>query len=107
MAVMWTTLNTTATHSVKYGLSASNLNNSNTDGTTSTYTHFSWVGHFHTVKMTGLLPGTQYFYSVGDESGGWSKVFSFRTLYSDAGSDAHPLRVASVCAPTPTTARAM
>lgn len=34
--------------------------------------------------------------AAGDADGGWSQVFSFRTLFSDAGSDTHPLRVASV-----------
>lgn len=62
-----------------------------------TYDHFGWLGHLHNAFMTNLKPnGTQYYYRVSDETGGWSKVWSFKTLYTDAGSDNHPLVVASV-----------
>ena len=99
MSIGWTTLNDTAKHTVQYGLSSSNLNNTNLNnpGTSSTYDHFGWLGHLHNAFMTNLKPnGTKYFYRVGDSNGGWSKTYSFYTMYTDVGSDAHPLVVASV-----------
>jgi phosphodiesterase/alkaline phosphatase D-like protein len=98
LSIGWTTLNDTATHTVQYGLSPTNLTTTSTVGGASrTYDHFGWMGHLHNVFMLNLLPnGTTYYYRVGDEIGGWSKIWSFRTLYTDAGSDAHPLIVASV-----------
>jgi len=96
MNVMWTTLEDTTTHTVKWGTDSGNLNQTSSNGTSSTYTHFGWVGHLHRAKITGLQPGQQYFYSVGSDDGSFSKVFTFNTLHEDAGSDAHPLRVASI-----------
>jgi acid phosphatase type 7 len=96
MAVMWTTLENTKTHAVEYGVSPSSLNLTMANGMSSSYDHFGWKGIFHSVKLTKLKPGTRYFYRVGDEEGGWSKTFSFRTFHEDIGTTAHPLRVASV-----------
>lgn len=95
MAVMWTTLQETDSHRVQYGVSEDNLNCSS-DGANDTYTLFGWRGQLHRATMTGLSPGTTYYYKVGDGSRGSSPVFSFRTLASDAGSVNTPLRVASV-----------
>ena len=99
MSVGWTTLNDTTTHIVQYGLSPDALNTTSAAGAgaSRTYDHFGWVGHLHNAVMENLSPnGTKYYYRVGDGTGGWSKVWSFRTLYTDSGSDAHPLVVASV-----------
>jgi hypothetical protein len=96
MSIGWTTLNATSTHMVQYGLSPDQLTRTSS-GTTTTYDHFGWMGHLHNAFMTDLKPnGTKYYYRVGDPTGGWSKVWSFKTLYTDAGSDNHPLVVASV-----------
>ena len=98
MSVGWTTLNNTATHTVQYGLSPTALNQTSVVGGISrTYDHFGWLGHLHNVFMENLKPnGTRYYYRVGDEKGGWSKVWSFKTLHTDAGSKKHPLVIASV-----------
>jgi len=45
--------------------------------------------------MTGLQPKTRYYYRVGDASGGYSAVNSFKTLSPTAGG-ATPLRIAWV-----------
>jgi hypothetical protein len=96
MSVGWTTLNNTDTHTVQYGLDPENLNETGS-GSSTTYDHFGWVGHLHNSLMNNLLPnGTKYYYRVGDTKGGWSKVWTFKTLFTDAGSDAHPLVMASV-----------
>lgn len=97
MQVMWTTLVNTKTHKVIWGLEEDNLNETNPDtGTSTTYTHFGWVGHFHKTKMLNLKPNTKYFYQVGDKNGGYSQTFSFKTFHQYAGSNIAPLKVASV-----------
>jgi predicted MPP superfamily phosphohydrolase len=93
MVVMWTTLQTTATHTVQWGLNASL--GSSASGSASTYGWFGWVGSLHKATMTGLSPATTYYYRVGDAAGGWSPVASFKTLGADVGG-ATPLRVAVV-----------
>ncbi len=66
---MWTTLDDTPTHLVQWGTDAANLTSTSANGTSSTYTHFGWVGHLHRARMIGLAPGQQYFYSVGADGG--------------------------------------
>ena len=46
--------------------------------------------------MTDLLPDTEYTYRVGDFVGGWSSMQTFRTLPTDIGSTARPLRIAQI-----------
>ena len=69
MNVMWTTLDDTSTHRVRWGTDPNNLTQVSVNGSSSTYTHFGWVGHLHRAKMTGLEPGQSYFYSVGSDDG--------------------------------------
>eukprot|EP01129_Flabellula_baltica_P001237 TRINITY_DN1112_c0_g2_i1.p1 TRINITY_DN1112_c0_g2~~TRINITY_DN1112_c0_g2_i1.p1 ORF type:complete len:519 (+),score=87.76 TRINITY_DN1112_c0_g2_i1:17-1573(+) len=76
MAVTWTTRNRDDSI-VMYGLSPNALH-MNVTGASHTYTSGGWAGWIHIAKMTGLKPGTQYFYSVGS-SAGFSKVFNFYT----------------------------
>ena len=60
-----------ATHSVRWGLAPDALtSNSSSTAPSRTYTHFGWVGHLHAANMSGLAPGTRYYYSVGDAKGG-------------------------------------
>ena len=94
MVVMWTTLHDTATHTVEWGLAADRLD-SIAGGNTSTYSWFGWQGTMHRATMTGLQPKTRYYYRVGDASGGYSAVNSFKTLSPTAGG-ATPLRIAWV-----------
>ena len=91
MVVMWTTLESTATHTVQWGLTRESLGNSS-DGKESTYHWFGWQGTLHTATMSGLLPATRYYYRVGDAAGGFSEIASFRTLASTVGG-ATPLRI--------------
>jgi hypothetical protein len=98
MSVAWTTLHDTAQHTVKWGLTPGALNCSSPAGAghSTTYTHFGWQGRLHTAVMTELIPGQQYHYAVGDASGGFSQTFSFRSLAADKGTDANPLRIATL-----------
>jgi hypothetical protein len=77
MNVMWTTLNDTATHIVRWGTDPDQLNNTSptANGSSATYTHFGWVGHLHRARMTGLAPGTQYYYAVGQVDGAFGFVW--------------------------------
>eukprot|EP00048_Salpingoeca_helianthica_P016303 m.231573 g.231573 ORF g.231573 m.231573 type:complete len:532 (-) comp18412_c0_seq1:113-1708(-) len=93
----WTTLMNTSTHTVQWGTS----NTSGTfpysaNGLSRTHTHGGWVGVVHSAAMTNLRPATRYFYRVGDASGGWSRVWSFETLPTNAGTSARPLRVLQI-----------
>ena len=38
------------------------------------------------VRLTGLDPETKYFYRVGNDKQGWSRVFNFRTRAADINS---------------------
>jgi len=89
MAITWVTLAPTISHTVQYGLSSS-LDQSRS-GHNTTYKWCGWIGQIHTAVMGGLLPGTVYYYRVGDASG-WSPVYSFSTLNASAGLTT-PLRV--------------
>ena len=77
MRVGWTTLEPTATHTVRWGSTTAGLSSAAV-GSNTTYYHFGWLGQLHTAVMTGLAPSSRYFYQVGDSAGGWSKVFSVR-----------------------------
>lgn len=48
--------------------------------------------YLHAATLTGLTPGQQYFYRVGDPLDGWSPVFNFVATRTDF-STAAPLRV--------------
>jgi hypothetical protein len=49
----------------------------------------------HTAIMD-LQHGVTYSYRVGDSSGGWSDVFTYRALPADVGSADRPLRLLQV-----------
>jgi hypothetical protein len=42
-------------------------------------THFIDPGYTHSVPLTGLTPDTRYFYQVGNDETGFSRVLTFRT----------------------------
>ena len=97
MAAMWTTLEDTKLHQVRYGVDKNLLNLTSSNGFSTTYKHFGWIGNLHVAKMRNLKPDTRYYYQVGDGTDNWSKVFSFKTFHPDIGtSDVHPLRIGSV-----------
>jgi len=98
MGIMWTTLNATATSIVQWqvGDESSQPPFANTaSGHTWTYTFGGWLGVLHMATMTGLVPSTRYAYRVGDNAGGWSSVYSFKTMDPNAGSTV-PLRIAQI-----------
>lgn len=97
MTAMWTTLRQTTDHVVQWGTAPGKLSSQSdaAAGASSTYTHFGWIGMFHRAAMTGLAPGTRYYYRVGSANASlWSQEFSFRTLPDP--SDNATLVVASV-----------
>ena len=84
MLVTWIT----ADHSeggVQWGLSSTELLQSSS-GTDHTYDADGWSGVIHDAAMTGLAPGTEYHYRVGDDVKGWSPVTSFTTAPDGDGS---------------------
>ena len=46
--------------------------------------------------MTGLAPGSAYWYRVGSAAQGWSGVFNFSTLPANAGTAERPLRIIQI-----------
>ncbi|HQP37261.1 MAG TPA: fibronectin type III domain-containing protein [Polyangiaceae bacterium] len=75
MTVAWHTVNP-ASSKVQWGLDAAKL--TSTAAGTSELGPGN-LGYIHEAEMTGLKPGTTYFYRVGDDTDGWSAPFSFRT----------------------------
>lgn len=73
--VVWATPLPTATHTVEYGTNATL--NLRAAGKRVTYRQSSRP--LHETTLAGLLPGTVYFYRVGDPKAGFSKTYSFRT----------------------------
>ena len=80
MGVTWVTL-TGDNSVVEYGTTQTDLSNT-IKGSTSTYKDGGWRGIIHYGTMTGLLPGTTYYYRVGDGSS-WSDTYSFTTFSKD------------------------
>jgi len=79
MMISWVTYDSTPTSTVKYGTSSSNLGSTATGSFVNYWLPFYESPPLHSAKLTGLLPNTQYYYQVGDSSGGWSKVLQFHT----------------------------
>jgi hypothetical protein len=78
MTVSWVTMNATATTGCKYGLTPSL--GSSAQGIVETYLSVEKGGSFnHHTSITGLQPGTTYYYSCGDDAAGWSPVHHFKT----------------------------
>ena len=79
MKVMWQTAKPTASRVVHYG--KTEAMEEMAVGHRPTYAHET--GALAEVELTNLQPGTKYFYKVGDQVGGWSKMFTFRTAQSN------------------------
>jgi hypothetical protein len=75
MTVAWHTTAAAGTK-VQYGTDAANLTQPAT-GTSALGP--GAFGTIHEAEMTGLSPGTKYYYRVGDDADGWSSVLSFVT----------------------------
>eukprot|EP01038_Epipyxis_sp_PR26KG_P011236 gene11236-15077_t len=72
MAVSWNTIKNTASSVVKYGLTTGQYTESSTGTSRAYYETFN-----HHVVLNELSPNTKYYYVVGDETGGFSKEYSF------------------------------
>jgi len=72
-AVSWLTLNFTATSTVNYGPSATNLSMTAVGNPGKAYL----TTFHHHVVLTGLQPKTTVYYQCGDAAAGWSAVYSF------------------------------
>jgi Purple acid Phosphatase, N-terminal domain len=82
------------TSTVQYGLSPRNLDNSNL-GYNWTFMDPTTLRNYtmNIATMTGLVPGTSYFYRVGDPLDGWSPIFSFQATRTSFD-EANPLKIA-------------
>ena len=105
MAITWTTLKNTSTHTVQWGPASQTQEETpprvsdlpfSSEGWSRTYTFGGWVGVVHTAVMYNLQPGTRYNYRVGDVKGGWSDIWTFSTIPSNAGTVARPLRLVQI-----------
>lgn len=75
VGVTWSTLTKHGDNVINYSEDKYNLDQTAT-ATMTTYTQHGWVGTIHRVWLNQLVPGTTYYYRVG-ESG---EVFTFTTL---------------------------
>ncbi|KAE9352150.1 hypothetical protein PF008_g5598 [Phytophthora fragariae] len=83
MTVSWATAAKTATSSVRYGLSKDELSTVQQAEEPCEQYDFCkykspWLHHV-TIPGDKLSPDTTYYYQCGDEAGGWSTVYSFKT----------------------------
>jgi acid phosphatase type 7 len=102
MHVQWTSApgdilgNNTAT--VQWGVSPRSLQNQVFGyqfNFTDVQKNISRTYYLNAATMTGLTPGAQYFYRVGDDLDGWSSVFNFvATRSADMITPENPLRIA-------------
>lgn len=74
MTISWQTTDQTPTSIVRYG-TTSGAYTLEATGTSSTY----YKTYDHHVKLSNLSPATTYYYVVGDEKGGFSQEFSFKS----------------------------
>lgn len=72
MAVSWNTKHRTTSSTVRYGRRPGVYTERATGSASAYYETYN-----HHVVLPSLLPGTRYYYTVGDELGGWSEEQSF------------------------------
>lgn len=76
--ITWQTPKNITTGKVMYGINENALTNE----TAAQITHNATAGNSNTMRanLTGLTPGTKYYYKAGDgKDGHWSKTYSFTT----------------------------
>jgi hypothetical protein len=74
IAVSWQTSENTGSSTVKFGLASNQYSDSAVGSSASYYETFN-----HHVVLEDLEPDTWYYYVVGDNQGGFSKEYKFRT----------------------------
>ncbi|KAG2769481.1 hypothetical protein JG687_00005691 [Phytophthora cactorum] len=83
MTISWATYVKTAASSVRYGLSKDDLSIvQQSEEPCEQYDFCSYTSpwlHHVTIPGDKLEPNTDYYYQCGDEIGGWSTVYSFKT----------------------------
>jgi phosphodiesterase/alkaline phosphatase D-like protein len=81
MAMSWVTEEETRTSKVQYGTSRTVLEEEAWSAIQGQYNFKNQYvsDYIHKVILRDLLPGTRYFYRVGDDSDGWSPVYWFKT----------------------------
>lgn len=99
MAVSWVTLLNVSTV-VEYGLQPNNFSH-RVYGACHTYHSGGWKGVIHQATMTGLKPGTRYYYRVGDPHAQnlfFSNSWSVPSLYFDTEetTQSSPLQIAVI-----------
>eukprot|EP01102_Stenamoeba_stenopodia_P014153 TRINITY_DN4671_c0_g1_i1.p1 TRINITY_DN4671_c0_g1~~TRINITY_DN4671_c0_g1_i1.p1 ORF type:complete len:564 (-),score=90.15 TRINITY_DN4671_c0_g1_i1:145-1701(-) len=81
MVVMWVTHYNTSTSTCQYALTSAYTGvdsfNMSVTGYTNTYTSGNWSGVIHRATLVDLEPFVNYTYRCGDETAGWSDVYSF------------------------------
>jgi predicted MPP superfamily phosphohydrolase len=77
MQITWITEDDTATSVVNYGTSPNNMNMVANGSSTYYELVFYFSPYIHSVTLTGLQPNTKYYYTCGDQEGGWSSTFYF------------------------------
>lgn len=88
MVVTWSTMNETQSTEAMVDLATkAGPPSSPAKGTSKKFVDPGTLHHtqyIHTVRMTGLKPGTQYKYVVGSKADNvWSSIFMFRTMRND------------------------
>lgn len=83
MTISWATDVKTATSSVRYGLSKNDLSVvQQSEEPCEQYDFCAYTSpwmHHVTIPGNLLEPATTYYYQCGDDAGGWSTVYSFKT----------------------------
>ncbi|MBI5531913.1 MAG: fibronectin type III domain-containing protein [Deltaproteobacteria bacterium] len=75
MTVAWHTIDP-VTSNVRYGTDSAKLDKT---AKGASKLGAGSLGYIHEAEMTGLQPGTKYYYQVGEDADGWSAVLSMRT----------------------------
>ncbi|KAF4320107.1 hypothetical protein BBO99_00002441 [Phytophthora kernoviae] len=84
VTISWATDKKTMSSTVRYGLSKDDLSDVHqADEAPEQYDFCSYTSPwFHHVTIPGdkLLPDTTYYYQCGDNAGGWSDIYTFKTV---------------------------
>jgi len=94
--VSWVTWDSTASSTVMYGETPTALNLQANGSYDHYYLPFYESPALHSALLTRLSLSTRYFYRVGDQYGGWSKIFHFDTVDNSPVVPTNTLRIAII-----------